>query len=744
MTHAQTNNYWINRQALNISLNARGNPDYIAGSTASGAVIMVYMKDIGEDDFFGYDAGHNHRRWPLTLSPTAFGSTSRKYVYAAIPKSAANGASAGSAMIVFPSEEIDLYGYAHDITKDEEGNDIDTPRLVGSEDYYYIYLRGIISATDGTTPREWEQKIEYGMLSTDEGIATSTSDAYEYDPLSDTIRFIKRISDATFLQLTAAKATITNLVLGGAEFLGKAVFGQTPADNDNTIATPKYVTEFGNAHFLRKDADDETAHTLTVKNLVARNTVGSDTFTAGAPLAGSGWQVNQHGDIEAESIKVRGFMEVPEIRFNRASIIAGTNIQSPCAGIIKSVQPLDDSHGIAWLELGDDDIAGSIQEGDLCWGYWHDITTKSNNAKEDYDNHAGIIDYSGFATVYFNITKVLTPQDGDYPNNSSAFLYELKPDTKLHPYPQMHFGGRGNNRLNDDGTPRYPERQGFTIATPNYLAVYQLVGGWDWNSVKHIVYVRGLLDGFEARANKQPGTWRHKYGVITGDIYFTGGQEKVQNTGRYLYITQSSNGIIDEGETETVRIEVRDNSFANVTKDVTVKVNDTKVDAQTDANGDAAIILKYAYDALSDEVTRFSVTAEYTLYDNGTPVQRTIEEVFTIRKMPPRALTLYTNLEGDPFIDKIAPRRVICGVRDNYGLEITSKVTQWQIERESTDPLEDATWLTRDKVRTFNGTIDLYWSDDVTINDLDPNAPTTRFHITATIGSETLSHDLVV
>ena len=307
MTTVQTNNYWINRQALNISLNALGNPDYIAGSTAAGAVMMVYMKDIGTDDFFGYDVGHNHRRWTLSLSPTAFGSQSRKYVYAAIPKNVTNGASAGSsasrqAMIVFPSEEIDLYGYAHDITKDEDGNDIDTPRLVGSQDYYYIYLRGIISATDGTTPREWEQPIEFGMLSTDEGIATSASDAYEYDPLSDTIRFIKKISDATFLQLTAAKATITNLILGGAEFLGKAIFGVTPANNDNTIATPKYVTEFGNAHFLRKDADDETTHTLTVKNLVARNTVGSDTFTAGAPLTGSGWQVNQHGDIEAESI----------------------------------------------------------------------------------------------------------------------------------------------------------------------------------------------------------------------------------------------------------------------------------------------------------------------------------------------------------------------------------------------------------------------------------------------------------
>lgn len=501
------------------------------------------------------------------------------------------------------------------------------------------------------------------------------------------------------------------------------------------------------AGYLRKDQDDETTHTLTVKNLVARNTVGSDNFVTGAPLSGSGWQVNQHGDIEAESIKVRGFMEVPEIRFNRASIIAGTNIQSPCAGIIKSVQPIDDAHGIAWLELGDDDIVGSIQEGDLCWGYWHDITTKSNNATADYDSHDGIINYSGFATVYFQIKDVLpikgmeTDANGNpYPNNSSAFLYELKPGTTLHPYPQMHFGGRGNNALNDDGTPRYPDRQGFTIATPNYLAVYQLVGSWEWNNVKHIVYVRGLLDGFEAKANKQPGTWYQEYGTIEGNVYFCGYQEQVKATGRFIYITQSSNGIIDPDETETIRIEVRDNYFRNVTKDVTVRINGT---IRKPAEGSDAIILKYSYDQLPDEVTRFLIMVDYTIIDNGETLQRSIEETFTIRKMPPKVLTLDI-ITNDTLIQEGENKRFGFRLTSNTGYDRTREVSHWRIERTSSDAASDAVWNAGAKAQAFaqqhgveEAEIYILWSNDEH-NDLDPDPAqnVTYFNVYATIGQE--------
>ena len=69
MTEARPSNYWIASNALYITLNANGGPDYLLGNTASGAHILCYMKGI---DGLEYDAGHNYRRWPLSLTPTHF------------------------------------------------------------------------------------------------------------------------------------------------------------------------------------------------------------------------------------------------------------------------------------------------------------------------------------------------------------------------------------------------------------------------------------------------------------------------------------------------------------------------------------------------------------------------------------------------------------------------------------------------------------------------------------------------
>ena len=121
MTEARPSNYWIASNALYITLNANGGPDYLLGNTASGAHILCYIKGI---DGLEYDAGHNYRRWPLSLTPTHFETYTEKYVYCAIPRP---GNAAEMAVIVFPSERLDIYG------KNEIGQQI------GSEQYYYIF-----------------------------------------------------------------------------------------------------------------------------------------------------------------------------------------------------------------------------------------------------------------------------------------------------------------------------------------------------------------------------------------------------------------------------------------------------------------------------------------------------------------------------------------------------------------------------------------------------------------------------
>jgi len=98
--------------------------------------------------------------------------------------------------------------------------------------------------------------------------------------------------------------------------------------------------------------------------------------------------------------------------------------------------------------------------------------------------------------------------------------------------------------------------------------------------------------------------------------------------------------------------------------------------------------------------------------------------------------SIKTSIDNDPFIDNVDPKTVVCEVKSNLGVDVTGAVSAWKIERISTDANADAVWAQRDKVKNFLGGINLYWSDDVEINDIDLNSPTTKFKITATIGKE--------
>ena len=50
--------------------------------------------------------------------------------------------------------------------------------------------------------------------------------------------------------------------------------------------------------------------------------------------------------------------------------------------------------------------------------------------------------------------------------------------------------------------------------------------------------------------------------------------------------------------------------------------------------------------------------------------------------------------------------------------DVTSGVASWQVARKTGDSVDDAAWATKDKVRNFNGSIDITWSSDGTEDDL--------------------------
>lgn len=63
--------------------------------------------------------------------------------------------------------------------------------------------------------------------------------------------------------------------------------------------------------------------------------------------------------------------------------------------------------------------------------------------------------------------------------------------------------------------------------------------------------------------------------------------------------------------------------------------------------------------------------------------------------------------------------------------DVTSGVASWNVTRKTKDSLDDAAWATKDKVKNFNGSIDIVWSNDGTEDDLG-NSDTAEFTFTAT------------
>ena len=323
-TEAKNTNYWISSSALYIQLNAMGEPDYIQCSVVSGASILCYMQGIPGLE---YDTGHNYQRWPLAAYPSVFPDSERKYIYAAIPRT--SSADNNTAVVVYPSERIDLYGYS-----------IANPdKLVGDERYYYIYLQGIISEVktdaDGKTrKRDWLQHVDCGKLNTDESLSSGIDGTWwKYNSVTDSISFLKTILSATFDTLTAKVAKITKLFLGGSELNGVA--DDLSLETDNTkVVTPLYLGQFGVKHFLAKDKDD-VAHGAITFEKVQKFLAGLNVGDFNSENGGS-WTT----DAEGRSHLITDYLEVrmkaifEELVIKKTSTIGGKEIISPAGGVV--------------------------------------------------------------------------------------------------------------------------------------------------------------------------------------------------------------------------------------------------------------------------------------------------------------------------------------------------------------------------------------------------------------------------
>ena len=313
VTEAKTTNYWISNSALYIQLNATGEPNRIQASVVSGASILCYMQGI---DGLGYDAGHNYQRWTLAAYPSEFPSDEKRYVYAAIPRKRTSGNDI--ATIVFPSQKIDIYGKAIVLNTDEEGKQEEVVGdQIGSEDYYYIYLQGIISevylnnANDRV--RKWVQDVDFGSLSTDEALASGgVAQWWKYNSVSDTVTFLKTIFSATFDSLVAKTISVKELFFGKKKITGIAS-DQSQEDSEEEIVTPKYLKKYGGGKYLSK-VNDDTANGLInfAKGLLIK---GLGDLATGA-VSGYSAKITELGEAVFSAIKSLDYDNAAEQGFS--------------------------------------------------------------------------------------------------------------------------------------------------------------------------------------------------------------------------------------------------------------------------------------------------------------------------------------------------------------------------------------------------------------------------------------------
>lgn len=73
--------------------------------------------------------------------------------------------------------------------------------------------------------------------------------------------------------------------------------------------------------------------------------------------------------------------------------------------------------------------------------------------------------------------------------------------------------------------------------------------------------------------------------------------------------------------------------------------------------------------------------------------------------------TLNITQSTGEWIDKGETNHVVCSVIRGFE-DITDQVTSWNIVRDSGDAVNDAAWQNKDKVKNFDGTIDIAWTDE--------------------------------
>ena len=270
--------------------------------------------------------------------------------------------------------------------------------------------------------------------------------------------------------------------------------------DEDVMSALRVMTEIENSAeklkeiFLRKNVADSTKFLLS---MFAGAVFGKNGFASG--LTGFGAKIFDTGHGEFESMFIRRFLEVPELRYNRVMVTLGDKWRAPGAGIIETV---DTGTKTCTLKLEDGEI-GAVAVGDICMGIYHNIT---GNATEDYDDGKGNRRFAGFCTVYFTITEVTGERN-------ETFKYQLRPtssswSSSFDPFEMMTFVAYGN--FTNAG------RQTSVYETRTYTRMLWKQNTWEI-SAANVALQYGDLSNLNIFGLNMDG-----YSMYLNNIYMTG------------------------------------------------------------------------------------------------------------------------------------------------------------------------------------------------------------------------------
>lgn len=653
-TEAKSTNYWISSTALYIQLNAMGESNYIQCSVVSGASVLCYMSDVPG---LGYDAGHNYQRWTLAAYPSIFPDSARKYVYIAIPRQSTTDNN--QATVVFPGQKIDIYGKTIP-SSGTEGVQI------GNEAYYYIFTGGIISAVktdaDNTRKREWEQHFECGKLATDEAIASGGEGAWwRYNSVSDTITFLKEILNATFNELSAKVARVTSLFLGGHELKGVADSNGTLETSNDTVVTPQYLGQFGVKHFLAKDKDDTAA--------------GLITFLKGLRLGKSTkYYIDADGNVTINLLNSADYDDAMQSGF----------------GFYKRK---DGKYGLNVTDLS-------------VWGkaYFNNLTIR------ELTYVGGNLVFSPSAGKIFEVREITDAQGevtgwkcyllADDGTTATTNMWEVDDQVRCETF-NIKAGVYENvsnkfywRKITDVST----DNEEIRDANNNIL----------YDGKKFSWIVISASDKAEGSDNPAAGdtivlmgnrTNTNRMSFVVKETYGDNAPREVGYTNVHSY-TLGNDNLVYEISPKKVRF------YSQYFEIVTIEGLPIKT-------------INYRGDWKQGDT--------YTYYDqvthNGTTWLCVAPEGTNVTSEPARGndfwkaqnaildATLNITQSTGEWIDKGETNHIVCSVIRGFE-DITDQVTSWNIVRDSGDAVNDAAWQNKDKVKNFDGTIDIAWTDD--------------------------------